>query len=100
MKTGKQLKLEILDDIEIRRSQFISMARNLARSISRERGQVSINDIREKYPLPDDVHPSAYGAVFRGPLWKVIGYTAAKHSDAHGRLIRIYKWNEGDQNGW
>jgi len=40
MKTGQQLKLEILDDIEARRSQFISMARNLARSISRERGQV------------------------------------------------------------
>ena len=100
MKTGQQLKLEILDDIEARRSQFISMARNMARSISRERGQVSINDIREKHPLPDDVHPSAYGAVFRGPLWKVIGYTAAKHSDAHGRLIRIYIWNEGDKNGW
>jgi len=43
-------------------------------------------------PVPDDIHPSVLGAVFRGHQWQPNGYTVAKHSSAHARTIRTYKY--------
>jgi hypothetical protein len=91
--TGQQLKEQALDNHEDTKSQYIQHARSFARQHSKEQGQVCINDIRKSVPVPEDMHPSVMGAVFRGEMWEAIGYTTAEHPGAHRRVIKIYKWN-------
>lgn len=90
--TGMQLKLEALDHHEETKANYLAAARDFAKKYSAIHGAVSVNEIREALPVPDDVHPSVLGAVFRGYAWQQEGYTVAKHAGAHARTIRTYKW--------
>lgn len=90
--TGKQLKLDIMRHHEATKAEYLAAARSFAIVYSLKHGSVSINEVREAVPVPDDVHPSVLGAVFRGHQWLPDGYTVAKHSSAHARTIRTYKY--------
>ena len=88
---GRETKRVQLDIFEQRDNEFLERCRNLARLICRERGQVSINDIREFVTVPSGVHPSVLGAVFRTKEFRPVGYTEATHKEAHARAVRVYQ---------
>jgi hypothetical protein len=90
--TGLQLKLDVMRHHEATKADYLAAARSFAINYSRIHGSVSINEVREAVPVPDDVHPSVLGAVFRGHQWLPDGYTVAKHPSAHARTIRTYKY--------
>ena len=90
--SGKQLKLDVMRHHEATKADYLAAARSFAIYYSQIHGSVSINEVREAVPVPDDVHPSVLGAVFRGHQWQPDGYTVAKHPSAHARTIRTYKY--------
>lgn len=87
---GRELRDLNLDLFELRDAEFLSECRNLAKRVAMERGQVSINDIRERVELPANLNPSVFGAVFKTRDFKPVGYTEAKHKSAHARAVRVY----------
>ena len=95
LQQGREIKHVQLDIFEQRDNEFLERCRNLARLICRERGQVSINDIREFITVPSGVHPSVLGAVFRTKEFMAVGYTEANHREAHARVVRVYQIQGG-----
>ena len=87
---GRDLRDLNLDLFEIRDAEFLSECRTVARRVAMERGQVSINDIRERVALPANVNPSVFGAVFKSRDFRAVGYTEATHKAAHARAVRVY----------
>jgi hypothetical protein len=73
------------------KKHYIYAARGLAVRICKERGEVTINDIREQLPPPEGMHPSVLGAVLRDKRFQHTGrYMSAKHTASHARKIGIY----------
>jgi hypothetical protein len=76
------------------REDWIAYARDMAISIAKVHGQVTINDVRKRVEMPDDYHPNTWGAVLRGDAFEPIGYCQATHPSAHARVVRVYKLKE------
>lgn len=87
---GRELRDLNLDLFELRDAEFLTECRSLAKRVAMERGQVSINDVRERIELPVNMNPSVFGAVFKTREFKPVGYTEAKHKSAHARAVRVY----------
>jgi hypothetical protein len=79
---------------EQRDADFLEHCRTIAADIAKERGEVSINEVRAAINLPAEVHPSVLGAVFKSKKFTAIGYTEAAHKAAHARIVRVYKLTE------
>lgn len=88
---GSQLKDAGLASIEARNPDVLGALRNLARHLVWERGEISINDLREEANLPEDTTPLVYSAVFRGKEWEPCGFVSAVHPQAHRRCVRLYR---------
>jgi hypothetical protein len=88
---GQTLRDNQLGLFEVRDSEFLCRCRTLAVQICQQQGSVSINDIRSQISIPDGMHPSVLGAVFRGKQFRAVGFTEASHPQAHARIIRIYE---------
>ena len=91
MKTGRQLRDEALAYFECVRSDWLNAARMKATQIAVQKGQVTINDLREIITLPEQFSPNTWGAVFKSKEFEAIGYTQANHAAAHARVVRVYK---------
>lgn len=89
---GKALKDAGLATIEARNPAVLGALRNLAKNLAWERGEISINDLREESNLPADTTPLVFAAVFRGKEWEPCGYTQATHPAAHARTVRVYRF--------
>ena len=88
---GRAFKERQLDIFEMRDHEFLERCRSLAALICRERGTVSINDVRQFITVPPGVHPSVLGAVFRDKRFRKVGLTEASHPQAHARIVRVYQ---------
>jgi hypothetical protein len=83
---------QALDWHEVSKQAYLKNARWGAMKIAQKKGVVSVNEVRIRHPLPEDMHPSVMGAVFRDPQFEHTGtYTRATHPASHARLIGIYK---------
>jgi hypothetical protein len=94
MMTGQMLRDTQLAFFEMRDADFLEHCRTIAADIARQRGQVSINEVRKAINIPEGVHPSVLGAVFKSKKFIAIGYTEATHKAAHARVVRVYKLKE------
>jgi hypothetical protein len=94
MMTGQMLRDAQLALFEQRDADFLEHCRTIAADIAKERGEVSINEVRAAINLPAEVHPSVLGAVFKSKKFTAIGYTEAAHKAAHARIVRVYKLTE------
>jgi hypothetical protein len=88
---GRARKERQLDIFEQRDHEFLERCRAIAVMVCKLRGEVSINDVRTLVEIPDGVHPSVLGAVFRTKQFQGIGYTEAAHPQAHARVVRVYQ---------
>lgn len=90
---GHTLKLFGLERVARHNPDFIFIVRRYAEQHSRKYGSVTSDDCRlwansnDIYPL----HHNAWGAVFRGPHWKPVGFTQSKIPSNHARTIRVWK---------
>ena len=67
---GRDLRDAGIARVSIGREDWIAKARNLAVSIAKRSGQVTINDVRRFIDMPDDFHPNTWGAVLRGDTFE------------------------------
>jgi hypothetical protein len=88
---GRSIRDNQLALFEVRDTEFLSVCRQLAVEVCRAQGTVCINDIRARVELPQGMHPSVLGSVFKQKKFQAIGFTEASHPQAHARVIRVYK---------
>jgi len=97
--TGEVLKQAGLDRVERRSSAFVAAMRTIAKGISLLRGHVSCDELREAADKAGlrPCHPNAWGSVFRGPGWVVVGHKESAWPSTHQREIKVWKW-EGNES--
>jgi hypothetical protein len=71
-------------------ARWLDDARALARRICLEKIVVTIEDIRERCPLPKDLPESLYGKVFQGQTFEAIGRMVSPRPSAKGRTVLVY----------
>lgn len=69
---------------------WIETARAAARQIATEKGSVTIDQVREVCPPPDDVDSRIMGNVFKSGFVRV-GYKNSDRREGHGRAICIFE---------
>jgi hypothetical protein len=77
------------------RDEWIARARDHARRIARERGQVTINDVRMVCPPPEDADPRIMGAVFSRAEFVRVGFQVSYRKPCHGRHIGVFALRPG-----
>lgn len=81
--TGMKLAAE-------RNAVSLRAARAIAVYIAEEKGEVSMNDVRER--LPDLPSGNYLGSVFKGKDWEFTGrWIEAKHESSHARSVRVWR---------
>ena len=73
------------------REEWIAEGRRVAERLLLTRETITSEDVIKIHPLPSYLHPNAIGRIFSSSeVFKPVGYTVAKHTAAHGRIIRIW----------
>ncbi|PPC84760.1 MAG: hypothetical protein CTY35_00115 [Methylotenera sp.] len=76
------------------RSLYIAMARKSAIEIASARADrsVTIDDVRELCPPPDDIDPRVMGAIFTEKgVWESMGYVKSTRKTCHHRPIQRFQ---------
>lgn len=77
---------------ETANAEFVQAMRDYAINVCRQRGQVHIDDLRQR-ALELGIKPAssnAWGAIFRGKGWKQIGLKASELVTNHGHRSPIW----------
>lgn len=85
-----QFEQKVLPLFEASRADWLAAARRVALDHAKKHGQVTIDDVRNLCPPPDDIDPRVMGAVLAGKLFRKIGYQNSSRSDCHGRPIGVF----------
>lgn len=87
---GQERKQMGLFQVAQNNQTFLETMRGYARMICRKNGSVTSDDLREKARDLDiePTHPNAWGAVFKGGDWVVLGFEPSNWPSNHGRPIR------------
>jgi hypothetical protein len=99
LQEGRALKEDGLESVSANNKAFLALMRAEARRLSEQRGWVSIDDLRV-YASQLNIEPThcnAYGAIFKGPRWQVVGRRKSAVPSSHAREIRlwVYKAQSG-----
>ena len=96
---GNARRRDGLDRVEQNAEEWLAWIRAEAVRISQERGEVSADDLRvvteQAHRHPH--HPNAWGAVFRGNEWELIGRRTSSTPTAHAREIKVWRYKEQEQ---
>jgi len=79
----------VMNLFEATREDYLADARLAAEILVKERGAITVNDIREICPPPDNIDPRVMGAIFNRKLWQKVGYIHS--SRAHMRPIAMFE---------
>ncbi len=69
---------------------WLAQARQAAAAIAREKGSVTIDDVRALCPPPDTADPRILGRVFHDERFARIGFRNSARRACHGRPIGIF----------
>lgn len=81
----------VLPLFEVTRAAWLASAREAARRLAGERGCVTIDDVREACPPPEDVDPRVMGAVFRRCEFERVAYRQSRRSRCHFRPVAVFQ---------
>ena len=73
---------------------WLERIRDIATQISRRKGSVSADDLRA-YAFENNDYPkhhNAWGAVFKGKGWLMVGRKKSTTISAHAREIKVWRW--------
>lgn len=92
--TAESLKQHGLAQVAVHADNFLRIMRSTARKISDEGGQVSVDNLRPIAAVQGLVphSPNAWGAIFIGKHWKVVGYKKSVFATNHARRISVWRW--------
>jgi len=88
---NKQLAFNLF---EAHRREFLDHCRWVARRIFEQKGNVTIDDIRDQVQLPNGVDGRVFGAVFNKDDWEKVGYTQTSRKTSHGRPIAVFRFKK------
>jgi hypothetical protein len=94
--TGTLLKERGLDSVESHETTFVEKMRRRAVEIATESGTVTSDDLRsyaKAYGIEPN-HQNAWGAIFRGKLWRSVGRKKSTVNSNHSREIRVWALTE------
>jgi hypothetical protein len=94
---GESLKEDGLAQIEESNEGFVWEVRRYAELFCSRHGSVTSDDLR-RYAIERGIapnHQNAWGAVFRGGGWRVVGRKKSEFASNHGREIRIWSNRPG-----
>jgi hypothetical protein len=83
-------KEEVLDKFEETRTEFLRQCRIIAYEVFRNNGRVTIDDVRGRVEIPNEVDGRVFGAVFNSKEWQRIGYESTKVKSSHRRPIGVF----------
>jgi hypothetical protein len=72
-------------------STWLSVARDAARRLAAEQGNITINDVRAVCPPPDGADPRIMGGVFLTRDFERVGFAASSRDACHGRTIGVFR---------
>jgi hypothetical protein len=84
----------VLPLFQARRGDWITAARAIARELAAAHGQVTIDDVRLRFPPPEGADPRIMGSVFAKGAFVRIGFAASRRDACHGRMIGVFKLRE------
>ena len=83
---------DVLPLFEAHRADWLSEARAVAVSLAARNGTVTIDDVRDHCPPPDDVDPRVMGAVFRTRDFEATGrHIKSGRRTCHNRPVAVFK---------
>ena len=100
MKDDGQMTLEaavaakerVLDLVTLNNESFVTVMRKIAVDLARASGSVTSDDLRvlcrRRGIAP--AHPNVWGAIFRGPGWRVLDRQASTFEGNHAREIKVW----------
>lgn len=90
--TAEALKEQGLDAVSVSADRFLKVMRAAAIRISDESGFVSSDNLRVLADAMGLVphHPNAWGAIFRGLCWQMVGRQKSALPGNHAREIRVW----------
>jgi len=94
---GFSTKDGALDAFEEMRGQWVAQAREVARRVCAERGEVTADDLHARFPVPTDengnrlIDGRIFGAVLRSPHFVLIGYRKSRRAECHRRPIGVFQ---------
>jgi hypothetical protein len=75
---------------------FVEIMREAARVLARKNGSVCSDDLRAYAQMCgiEPEHQNAWGAIFRGQEWVVVGRRKSRLTSNHAREIRVWTLRE------
>jgi hypothetical protein len=90
--TPSMFDTDVLPLFEEHRADWLAEARATAVSLAIQRGTVTIDDVRDHCPPPDDVDPRVMGAVFRTSDFESTGrHVRSVRRTCHNRPVMVFK---------
>lgn len=96
LEQGRALKEDGIASVASNNEAFLALMRAEAMRISQSRGWVTSDDLRVYASQLDlaPTHQNAWGSIFRGPRWKVVGHQKSAVPGNHAREIKIWQYVE------
>lgn len=97
--SGEVLKQSGIKKVSANNREWIDWIRAKAAQIALKAGVVSADDLRNIAAAHDrePAHPNAWGAVFRGSQWEIVGRKKSTTPSAHSRSINVYRLREASK---
>lgn len=95
--TGELLKQSGINQVALSNDSFVASMRTIAKGIAILKGQVCCDDLREAAQKANlsPKHVNAWGAIFSGHGWVMVGRKRSTWPSTHSREIKIWKWEGG-----
>ena len=91
LEAARREREEGIRKAEVGNQEFLNAARALAIHICRQRGTVTMDDIRRELRVAPR-HPNAYGSVFKNARFKFTGeYRQSELKSRHGSMQRVWR---------
>jgi len=83
---------EVLPLFEAGKSvDWLTEARGIAVSLAQARGEITIDDVRDVLPPPDNADPRIMGAVFKGGDFELVRYVRSMRVTCHRRPVAVFR---------
>jgi hypothetical protein len=80
----------VLPLFEEHRGDWLAHARATARHLAADR-DITIDDVRQLCPPPENIDPRVMGAVFAGNDWRCLRYVSSHRGVCHKRPIGLFR---------
>lgn len=90
LEIGEARRVAALLDHEVTKPGWLKQARDWAYAFALQNGEVTTDDVREGFPIPEGMHPSVAGAIFRDARFRCTAWRKSRRDEANARRIGVY----------